>query len=119
MSKLRNISATDFVGQNLPVGGGNVEHTLLLNYNGLHFVMHLTMSVKDAWDFHRMSWGDIEDQCRLIKLTSSLFLTFDPKPNMKLQLDLLTDHQDFNQFLDCALVLSCNCVLIRVMQMTS
>ena len=105
MSNLQENHSIALEGERLPMEEGNVEHTLLIDYKGLHFVMRMTMYAKAAWDFHRMSWGDIEDQCRMIKLTSSLFSTFDRKPNMKLQLDVLTNHQDFHQFLDCALAL--------------
>ena len=102
MSNLQENHSIALEGERLPMEEGNVEHTLLIDYKGLHFVMRMTMYAKAAWDFHRMSWGDIEDQCRMIKLTSSLFSTFDRKPNMELQLDVLTNHQDFHQFLDCA-----------------
>jgi len=83
-----------------------VQHLLLLMHEGKFIAMPTRITV-EAWKWNReMTWEDINNMCRLVKLQSSVFDSFHPGANVKAQLSKIQGLSDFSQFLASALAMN-------------
>jgi len=90
-----------------PAERGYVNHTLYILYAKQQVVAMPMKLATESWKFKNdMSWENVYELCRGVKLDSSLFATFLPGPNIKAQLQVIQQHPDLSLFLSYALAMN-------------